>query len=589
MVRHYKKKDARLQWGKESMQQALKAVTDNVVSTLGAAELFQVPYTSLYRKVQEKRKETCGENAVAGSPIGRPSVFNSDMEKTLAQRVKYLESRGFGVTPKQLGIAAYSYATKCGIETPSSWSENKTAGNDWYLAFCKRNNLSLRKPEALSKARAAGVNKEAVTAYFEVLGKILDEFNLCNQPTYIYNMDESGLPLNNRPPKVIAEKGKREVVSLTSVERGENVTIVACCNASGNFIPPLVIFKGVRQRPELQDSLPTGAVACMSDSGYINEDIFLKFLEHFQKHRAQGRVLLIVDGHTSHSALPALEFCQQNEIEMLCLPPHATHVLQPLDRTVFKSLKANYHKEATAWMHRHPGSSISKFQFCSLFKEAWNRTASVGLAVKGFSCTGIYPYRPQAIEEFRFAPSETYDGAIKDPISSPSPGPSTWPDDSPLPSTVQETTLAQFISTAQKILPSPEKVTKKVTPMRTKKPYHSTSPENIGNVKAKRELQLSKSSSKLKRHNATKTLLQDSYEAGPSKKVSSVQVSYPSDEKLAAGEKNDSICGFCAVNYYSDLSTKKGDWIQCQRCKTWFHEQCVGAKGRKQFICGRCV
>lgn len=84
---------------------------------------------------------------------------------------------------------------------------HKIAENDWYLTFYRRNNLSLRKHEALSKTRAAAINKKAVNAYFEVLGQVTDEFNLFNQSTRVYNMDENDLPLNNWPPKIIAEKG----------------------------------------------------------------------------------------------------------------------------------------------------------------------------------------------------------------------------------------------------------------------------------------------------------------------------------------------------------------------------------------------
>ena len=51
------------------------------------------------------------------------------------------------------------------------------------------------------------------------------------------------------PPIIVVEKGKREMVSLTSAERGENFTVSACCNAAGTYILPLVIFKSVHQKP----------------------------------------------------------------------------------------------------------------------------------------------------------------------------------------------------------------------------------------------------------------------------------------------------------------------------------------------------
>jgi hypothetical protein len=48
-----------------------------------------------------------------------------------------------------------------------------------------------------------------------------------------------GFELNSIPHKIVATKGARGVVKLTSVERGANVTPVACCGASDIFILPL--------------------------------------------------------------------------------------------------------------------------------------------------------------------------------------------------------------------------------------------------------------------------------------------------------------------------------------------------------------
>jgi hypothetical protein len=48
-------------------------------------------------------------------------------------------------------------------------------------------------------------------------------------------------------------------------------------------------------------------------------------------------------------------------------------------------------------------------------------------------------------------------------------------------------------------------------------------------------------------------------------------------------------CGFCSLKYYSVQSVEKGDWIRCQKCGTWYHEVCVGAAGRKHFVCGSCL
>jgi hypothetical protein len=41
------------------------------------------------------------------------------------------------------------------------------------------------------------------------------------------------------------------------------------------YIPKTVIFNGVRKRPEFEDGLSPGFVVEMSDSGYVNEVLFL--------------------------------------------------------------------------------------------------------------------------------------------------------------------------------------------------------------------------------------------------------------------------------------------------------------------------
>jgi hypothetical protein len=51
------------------------------------------------------------------------------------------------------------------------------------------------------------------------------------------------------------------------------------------------------------------------------------------------RQLLIVDCHGSHLSAQFVQFCMTHNIDLLVLPPHTSHVLQPLDVGVFEKLK----------------------------------------------------------------------------------------------------------------------------------------------------------------------------------------------------------------------------------------------------------
>ena len=49
------------------------------------------------------------------------------------------------------------------------------------------------------------VNKESIHQYNDLLKVPLKEHNLEDCPGQIYNMDETGIPLDPRPPNIIAK------------------------------------------------------------------------------------------------------------------------------------------------------------------------------------------------------------------------------------------------------------------------------------------------------------------------------------------------------------------------------------------------
>ena len=101
----------------------------------------------------------------------------------------------------------------------------------------------------------------------------------------------------------MAKKGARRVHTVAS-EHGESVTVVACGNAIGTAIPPMISFNGKRMKPEWADTLPPGSVALMTTKGSMNVETFSKCIQHFSKHKVGGPCLLIFDGakcHLDHS------------------------------------------------------------------------------------------------------------------------------------------------------------------------------------------------------------------------------------------------------------------------------------------------
>ena len=134
--------------------------------------------------------------------------------------------------------------------------------------------------------------------------------------------------------------------------------------------------------------MPPGTAIEVSESGNINSEFFALWLQHFKTHRSSGPVILLLDGHCSHvNNEEALCFAEKNNIHVLCLPPHTTHFLQPLDRSFFKPLKSAFNQACGTWIRNHPGRGITKLTFGNLFAEAWGRAATGN----GFRACGIYP------------------------------------------------------------------------------------------------------------------------------------------------------------------------------------------------------
>lgn len=74
-------------------------------------------------------------------------------------------------------------------------------------------------------------------------------------------------------------------------EHAENVTIVSCGNASGQYIPPMILFKGQRLKTEWEENLPPGTKVIMTPKGSMTHDVFMKWIEHFQQFRVRGEIL----------------------------------------------------------------------------------------------------------------------------------------------------------------------------------------------------------------------------------------------------------------------------------------------------------
>jgi hypothetical protein len=101
------------------------------------------------------------------------------------------------------------------------------------------------------------------------------------------------------------------------------------------------------------------------------------FDPHTRAKAGRGRRLLIVNGHSSHVNIKFLDQCDRLKILVLILPPHSTHLLQPLDCGNFLPL-ATYYGQGINSVLTDSNSKVSmtKQMFFGVFKPAFKKAFS---------------------------------------------------------------------------------------------------------------------------------------------------------------------------------------------------------------------
>jgi len=405
----YVRKTDRGSWSEENMSKAIEMIRSRKMSIGEASRYYDVPKSTVGRRVLEKNKVACG----SVKHLGRfTTTFSKEFEDELVQYVKDMESRFFGITYLDLRRLAFQLAEKNNLKHQFN-KEKGLAGKKWMRLFMKRqSSLALRQPEATSYARATGFNRPAVHQFFTLLTEVVDKHGL--DGSRIYNCDESGMKtVQQQHSKVIAVRGKKQVGSITSSERGKNVTVVCCANASGHFLPPLFVFPRKRMNPVFMDHAPTSSKGFAQDNGWMTMELFKVYLEHFVemvKPSPDKPVCLILDGHSSHTrSLEAVDYAKSSGVILLSLPPHTTHRLQPLDVGFFKPLQTYYDRYISTWLRTHPGRTFTEYQVAEAFSHAFGKAATVATAVNSFAKCGIWPLNADIFTDADYAAAETTD------------------------------------------------------------------------------------------------------------------------------------------------------------------------------------
>ena len=224
-------------------------------------------------------------------------------------------------------------------------------------------------------------------------------------PTRIMNIDETGLQDIPRKDRFVGMKGNK-AYRVVSSGKGDTTTVVTYVSAGGLVVPPMIIHKGKKVQTAWKEGKLCSSLVKASVNGYINKELFYQYGQHFINYLNSKQLLdnrshlVLLDGHYSHMFnLEYMLMMKENNIKVLAFPPHVSHVLQPLGKVPFSSLKRWWNYNLGVYNQDHAGKKLSKAEWFEVFNPAWETVLTSKNVLAGFQVTGVFPVNPREIKE----------------------------------------------------------------------------------------------------------------------------------------------------------------------------------------------
>ena len=384
-------------WSTVSLQAALRAV-DNGSRILTASQKYGIPVSTL-------RNHLFG--LTTSRKRGKPGVLTREEEEEVVSYIKTMASIGHPLTLRQLRLKV-AEMTQVRL-TPFP---NGIPGLSWVKWFRRRHpDLSLLVAQGVETGRARGLCPENVYSFYENLVEAYQEQKY--PASQIWNADESGAQAGRTGgAMVVASKGAKQAHSVELDER-EHVTVLSCINAEGQSIPNFYIFKGHKFKSNYIRGCESGACMAMQPKGWMTSFLFDKWMSHFVTCvQAMGgnmspnnRHVLIIDGQNSHVTVDIVLQARTIGLDLITIPAHTSHALQPLDVSCFKPFKTAFRACRDMWSIEHKGVNARKEDLANWVSRGLKKALTPQNIRAGFRATGIWPLDATKMDK-KMAPSE---------------------------------------------------------------------------------------------------------------------------------------------------------------------------------------
>ena len=325
--------------------------------------------------------------------------------------------------PEQLRIVVKNFLENSG--QPNRFCNN-TPGPDWMKSFQLRWNhrLRIRKPEYVTTARAKGLTEEVLNGFFEIVTNLVNELGVAELPNRFYNLDEVGLALDPKARKCFYHKGVKNAQFLVPTEGKTMFTFLFCGNASGQYLPPYVVYKG-RGNHIMDSWMVGGPDQCaykIRKSGWMEAYIFESWFREVFLRQLEGKpkpILVFFDGHGSHLTYQTASKAKATNVHLVCLPPKTSSALQPLDVACYEPPKREWYRILSNFYRETRQKTVQKPAYPRLLKLLFEN-AFVGKPenmMSGFRKCCLHSVNKEALPKAKLLPSTALIPSVEQPAT----------------------------------------------------------------------------------------------------------------------------------------------------------------------------
>ena len=376
-------------YSEENVRKALESVQTDGMSVRKAGQLFGVPRATIQFRLSNQFKNK--------TTLGPSPILSAEEEDTLE---KWILAKHRMVCPRRKEGIQASVKDILDAKPRANPFKDNYPGDGWYKAFLKRH-PSLKVTATCSK----GSNKD-IRKWFSNIEEYLSEAgfsNILQDPTRIYNADETNFELCPKDNKVLAPREIRNADEVESALPKSNISVMFTFSGAGEETPPMVVYPYKRLPTDIVKSVPQDWGIGCTDNGWMKSEVFYDYIRnvlypHLQKKGIIFPVILYLDGHSSHITYRVSQLCTELNILLISLYPNATRVLKPAEVAALKPLKNSWKKGVLEFQRKNPLEVITKEKFAPLLASLLTSGVSPDTIKNGFRAWGIFPWNPSAID-----------------------------------------------------------------------------------------------------------------------------------------------------------------------------------------------